>query len=589
MKIIKFFLLVLLVRFLIIPCYSQPEFDWHTVDTTLAYPVLPIAVDINNDGHLDIVCAAEGEPIMWWKNEGFPVTFTRQDTLLDNFESGRSVAAADLNDDGDIDIVATGYVGFDSYIKWWENNGEANPTFTGHTFDDNDEVKDPVTIGDLDNDDDNDIITWGVFRDGPEVTKEIMIYENVDNEIFMLTRIELESYFGPQDLSVYDFDQDQDLDIIFSNSHNYWWMENIGNLEFEADESLNIDGEQGSSFDIADIDNDSDPDIVGTPGMSDDEIIWLENEGLNPPNFIEHYVVEWYTDPVVVQAGDIDNDDDIDVIAAAGDPINGNWGEITLWINDGEQIFEEYVLEDFFLGPFGENCLSVVDLDFDGDQDILGTAMMYPVLAWFENRLIDAEIEPFHLESPEPGFTTPDTLVVLVWNRAIPNFETDITYHIKCHNNPDNDEIIAETTDTTYVFTGIPGTQYFWDVKAVADNGLEQWSEEQYWHFTIVDTTNAVNDPFASSIPTEFAIQSVYPNPFNASTTITVALPQPSNLSLQIFNTTGQQVSTIAEGQFSQGYHDFVFNGSGLSSGIYFVQFVIPRTYQEMQKVLLIK
>ncbi len=336
------------------------------------------------------------------------------------------------------------------------------------------------------------------------------------------------------------------------------------------------------------MDSDNDLDLVINPGSAYDDLYWYENNGNDNPGFSEHHI-GFYSEPIAVEAGDLDLDGDMDFLAAAGDQFNGAWGEITLWLNDGDQNFEETLLAPNFYGPIGPNCMSIIDLDFDGDPDILATAGQYPMFAWFENRLIDAEIEAFHLESPEPGFTTPDTQVVLVWNQAIPNFETDITYNIKCHDDPDNDEIIAESTDTTFVFSGVPGTQYFWDVKAVADNGLELWAEEQFWHFTIVDTTNAVNDPFASSIPAEFAIQSVYPNPFNSSTTITVALPQPSHLSLQIFNTTGQKVYSLSEGQFSYGYHDYVFNGSGLSSGIYFVQLVISRTYQEMQKVLLIK
>ncbi len=583
-----------IVIILVACCFAQLEFTWHIIEENLYLPSDPVAVDLDGDEDLDIVCGT-GEPLSWWENEGgFPFSFVYREELPDNFDDPLFVRSADIDNDGDMDIVANGRVGLITYyIKWWENDGQPDPTFLCHDIVEEAEVKFPLDVADLDNDGDQDILSFGIWREGHTITRKIVVYENSENGQFNLITIEIDIGVSPlTDISAYDIDDDGDLDIIFSTQDHtpsgYRWMENLGNMDFESDIGLTT-GLSGHSFDIADLDNDDDPDIITTSGMSGDEIFWLENTGLDPPDF-EYHFVDWHIDPTAIKAGDLDNDGDIDIMISAGDPIHGNWGEITYRLNDGEQNFEEYILVGpNFYGPYGQDCFIVEDMDLDGDLDVLATAGLYPMLAWFENHLIDAEIEPFHLESPEPGFTTPDTQVVLVWNQAIPNFETGITYHIKCHDHPDNDEIIAEITDTIYVFTGIPGTQYFWDVKAVADNGLEQWAEEQFWHFTIVDTTNSVDDPYVSSFPTEFAIQSVYPNPFNASTTITVALPQPSHLSLQIFNTTGQKVSILADGQYSQGYQNFVFNASGLSSGIYFVQMATSGNFQSMKKVLLIK
>ncbi len=588
----RFFRMIIFLIFIVFtPCYSQLDFDMHIIDEDLYHPSAPYASDIDGDGDLDIICGT-GENTLWWINEGANIcTFIYQDELPDNFENPYAITSADLDNDGDMDIAATGITGFDTYIKWWENDGQPVPSFTVHDLDENDENGGMIDVADVDNDGDIDIVSHGFLTEGQETSRVIIVYENLGDGQFLILTFEIDVYPGIGYLVLNDFDNDQDFDIVFECSDNtpggYRWMENLGDMDFETDVAL-TDGLYGYPFDIADLDNDDDLDIITTTGPSDDEIFWLENTGLNPPDF-EYNFLDWHIDPETIKAGDLDNDGDTDIITAAGDPISGNWGEITYRLNDGEQNFEEFILVESFYGPIGPDCFLVIDLDQDGDLDILATATLFPMLAWFENRLIDAEIEPFHLESPGIGFTTPDTQVVLVWNQAIPNFETNITYYIKCHDNPDNDEIIAETSDTTYVFTGVPGTQYFWDVKAVAHNGLEQWAEEQFWHFTIVDTTNAVDDPLASSIPTEYAIQSVYPNPFNASTTITVALPQPSHLSLQIFNTTGQMVTSLAEGQYGQGYHDFVFNGNGLSSGIYFVHASVPGSMKELRKIVLMK
>ncbi|MFH0734930.1 MAG: T9SS type A sorting domain-containing protein [bacterium] len=71
-------------------------------------------------------------------------------------------------------------------------------------------------------------------------------------------------------------------------------------------------------------------------------------------------------------------------------------------------------------------------------------------------------------------------------------------------------------------------------------------------------------------VPAEFAISQNYPNPFNPSTTITFAVPVESNVTISLFNTLGQQVASIVDGNFTAGSHVLNFNASALSSGIYF-------------------
>lgn len=72
------------------------------------------------------------------------------------------------------------------------------------------------------------------------------------------------------------------------------------------------------------------------------------------------------------------------------------------------------------------------------------------------------------------------------------------------------------------------------------------------------------------SIPTEFKLFQNYPNPFNPSTMIRYGLPQGSQVTLTVFNTLGQQVTLLQNGEQEAGYHEVRFEGSGLSSGVYF-------------------
>ncbi|MBZ0263928.1 lamin tail domain-containing protein [bacterium] len=90
-------------------------------------------------------------------------------------------------------------------------------------------------------------------------------------------------------------------------------------------------------------------------------------------------------------------------------------------------------------------------------------------------------------------------------------------------------------------------------------------------------------------IPKDYAISSVYPNPFNPTTTIQVGVPEASNLHVAIFNILGEEVAVLASRPVQTGYHTFSFNGSQLTSGIYFVQAVVPGKMNEMRKIMLVK
>jgi VWFA-related protein len=90
-------------------------------------------------------------------------------------------------------------------------------------------------------------------------------------------------------------------------------------------------------------------------------------------------------------------------------------------------------------------------------------------------------------------------------------------------------------------------------------------------------------------LPGEFAIGTAYPNPFNPTTTVAISLPETAELTLNVFNVAGQQVATLVNGQVNAGQHNFVFDGAGLSSGIYFIHANVAGQLNEIQKVTLMK
>ncbi|HRP91607.1 MAG TPA: T9SS type A sorting domain-containing protein [Ignavibacteriaceae bacterium] len=79
-----------------------------------------------------------------------------------------------------------------------------------------------------------------------------------------------------------------------------------------------------------------------------------------------------------------------------------------------------------------------------------------------------------------------------------------------------------------------------------------------------------------------------YPNPFNPSTVIRFSVPEQANVTLKIFNSIGQEVATLLNGEISAGNHQVDFNASALSSGIYFYQ-ISSANFTATKKMILIK
>lgn len=87
-------------------------------------------------------------------------------------------------------------------------------------------------------------------------------------------------------------------------------------------------------------------------------------------------------------------------------------------------------------------------------------------------------------------------------------------------------------------------------------------------------------------LPQAFALERVYPNPFNARMTVRFALPEASDVELRVFNMLGQRVAARALQSVAAGRHSVSFDAANWSSGIYFVQWKAGKTIATRKAVL---
>jgi hypothetical protein len=152
--------------------------------------------------------------------------------------------------------------------------------------------------------------------------------------------------------------------------------------------------------------------------------------------------------------------------------------------------------------------------------------------------------------------------------------------------------VSALTTITPRLFYGSPagdmdkdGKDEFVFVNYSPD--FTSWSEDSpLWIIECSVATDVSESP--TGIPQNFQLLQNYPNPFNPSTTIRYGMPARAHATLAVFNSLGQRVAELVNGEVDAGYHEVQFNASGLPSGVYFGRLEAAGGVQT-QKLMLVR
>ncbi len=350
-------LIIILITFVLIikECFSQStSFDKQLVSSNFVDGTEVFACDINDDGLTDFATTGNswGGQLVWWENDGY-LGFIKHE-VDNNLDWARSVCAGDLNEDGTIDLVCAAWGG--SMIRWYENNGNEN--FTMHYVDNDFTGAHTVDIKDVNDDGRPDVLCSGF--DNTSAFSEIAWWENMPDTTWTKHVISARFQQSPFIFGE-DIDHDGDMDILACGELNgevYWW-ENDGSQgwtehmisdnfpmahtvfarDIDLDGDFDIigaacmssslawwenDGSQNFTkhpmgslagalwFDAVDLDNDGDRDLyAGGQGAS--QLVWWENDGSS--NFTRHNFDDPFTQTFSVVHADFDNDSDTDLVA----------------------------------------------------------------------------------------------------------------------------------------------------------------------------------------------------------------------------------------------------------------------------------
>ena len=237
------------------------------------------AADMNGDGSLDVLGAASGAgDIAWWANSNGDGSAWSETTVEGALSGAISVQAVDMDGDGDLDVLGAGQNSDE--VLWWENTDGEGGAWTEHTVDGAFDGANSVEAADLDGDGDPDVLgaAW--------VADEVSWWENTagDGSTWSETAVDA-SFDGAWYVHAADLDGDGDLDALGAAATDddiAWWENADGDGSTWTDHTVDDAFDGAYAVHAADIDGDGDLDILGAAQV-DDDITWWENAGLATP------------------------------------------------------------------------------------------------------------------------------------------------------------------------------------------------------------------------------------------------------------------------------------------------------------------
>ena len=228
-----------------------------------------------------------------------------------------------------------------------------------------------ILSGDLDNDGDMDLVQSGVGEDINGQSVGISIFLNDGDGNFTFEEQNFNDFWSTEGVVMADFDNDEDLDIIVTAINRTDFYRNDGEAQFIYDPNTPFLSSFTGDFIAGDVDGDGDNDVIqfgrlGSSGLDPYFALMFLNDGSGTFTVSQNITFAPFG-KLKLEFIDLENDGDLDLLSF-GENENSD-AELRIFENDGLGNYS--IFSDSNIAPHIADDISVGDIDEDGDEDIL--------------------------------------------------------------------------------------------------------------------------------------------------------------------------------------------------------------------------
>jgi len=530
----------------------------------LGSPACMDAADLDGDGDIDVVCSGfEADLLIWLENTGGAGWLSH--VVDQNLPGCCATKVWDMDEDGHPDIINAAEAS--GAVSWYRNNGSGGG-WQKHVISAGGGSPFSLQVRDYDEDGDPDVCA-ALYGSG-----RVVMWENADGAGTTWTLRTVRSGFqGAWWVESADFDQDGDWDIIACRyAGELCWFENNGMTGVWEQHPI-ASGLSGLvNFAAGDMDSDGDIDIVSA-SMTPGRICFHENQGMGMAWVSLDMDID-LAGPWSCCAADLDGDGDLDVIA------NDRTAGFVHWYSNAAGDGSEWVrclLGDGYALP---NDVIAADLDGDGMDDPVGSIANDNSVLWWkltESQAMQGSLTSSILDAGEDA-----AWGVITWECALPG-SSGLVMEVRAGQNPGNLgpwQTVAYSGDDLSTIIPDPVRYFQYRVTLLSVNPDES---PVFSEVTLHADLMGVESGGSTESPGLWA-----PSPCSpGAVPVHVSLARESAASIRVYDFAGRIVTEMLRGELPAGNRCLTWNCAALPPGVYTVVLTVPQRCAVANIVLL--